>query len=54
MAVLDNVVSIPLDLLVKSKPGKLFCLSQLGFYIFVIKLSIHLTRFQEGIARFDD
>lgn len=53
IAVLDNVVSIPLDMFFSNNPGKFFCLSQLGFYLFVIKLSIHLTRFQEGIARFD-
>lgn len=49
---LDNFVSLPVDSLFKDDPRKLSCLSQMGFYLFIIKLSIHLTRFQEGIARF--
>jgi len=53
IASLDNIVSLPRDFFLKEKPEKLFCLSQSGFYLFVIKLAIHLTRFQEGVTRFD-
>jgi hypothetical protein len=30
---------------------KLVTLNQLGFYLFVLKLSIHFCRFAEGISR---
>ncbi|MBL1261076.1 MAG: hypothetical protein COB33_011150 [Thiotrichaceae bacterium] len=53
IALLDNVVSIPLNHCIEQRPEKLFCLSQFGFYLFIMKLSIHLTRYQEEIARFD-
>lgn len=54
IAVLDDVSSISLDRFVQGKPEKLFTLSQYGFYIFLLKLSIHFTRFQESIQRFPE
>jgi hypothetical protein len=32
--------------------NKIFALTQSAFYLFLIKLSIHFTRFQEGVHRF--
>ena len=32
-------------------PEKLFTLNQMGFYLFVLKLSIHFCRFQDGVIR---
>lgn len=52
IASLDNIISLPRDKFLSSNTEKLFCLNQAGFYLFVIKLSVHLTRFQEGISRF--
>lgn len=37
----------------KNQSIKLVTLSQQGFYMFLLKLSIHFCRFQENIARFD-
>jgi hypothetical protein len=31
--------------------GRLFTLSDYGFYLFLFKLSLHLTRIREGVAR---
>lgn len=54
IAVFDDVSSISLNGFIESKAEKLFTLSQYGFYIFLLKLSIHFTRFQEGIQRFPE
>lgn len=50
---LDRVINIGLDHLPANlhEKSKIFTLSQVGFYLFLIKLSIHFTRMQEGIAR---
>ncbi len=36
------------------QPARLFSLNQYGWYIFLIKLSIHFTRLQEGVQRADE
>jgi len=50
---LDDVHSIFLDRFTGAKPVKTFALSQYGFYLLLLKISIHFTRFQEGVRRFD-
>lgn len=52
MILFDDVHSLPRAEYNDSSNDRLFSLSQSGFYIFLIKLSIHFTRVQEGIARF--
>ncbi len=49
---LDDVHSVLLETFSGEKRRKYFTLSQYGFYLFLLKLSIHFTRFQEGIERF--
>jgi hypothetical protein len=52
VAVLDDLHSIPLEVFSKeAKRTKLFTLGQMGFYLFLMKLSIHFCRFQEGLVR---
>lgn len=53
LVLLDTVHSQPLSEFVGSGARKIFTLSQYGFYIFLLKLSIHFTRFQESVPRFD-
>ena len=53
IALLDQINNcdlqkLPFDELVSTR---LFTLSDYGFYIFLFKLSIHLTRLREGVAR---
>jgi hypothetical protein len=53
--VLDNIYQHPLnDFHLKQNKKKLFTLTQSAFYLFLIKLSIHFTRFQEGVHRFSE
>lgn len=49
---LDDLHSHPLNNFVRSERSLVFRLNQLGFYIFLFKLSIHFTRFGEGVTRF--
>ncbi len=50
IALLDNVYSLPRNKVSVSRiPDLVFRLNMYGFYLFVIKLSIHFTRFQEGL-----
>ena len=49
---LDDIHQHPLSSFHETEKSKIFTLSQCGFYIFLIKLSIHFTRFNEGITRF--
>ncbi|TLS77626.1 hypothetical protein FE236_03225 [Mariprofundus erugo] len=49
---LDQVNSHPLSDFMNVKGTKIFTLSQYAFYIFIIKLSIHFSRLQEGVARY--
>lgn len=52
IAILDDLHNIPLQtFLNEAERAKLFTLGQMGFYLFLLKLSIHFCRFQEGIAR---
>jgi hypothetical protein len=55
IAILDDLHSIPLQRF-QEEPDrvKMFTLSQMGFYVFLMKLSIHFCRFQEDIARDPD
>lgn len=49
---LDNIHAEPLDYFMSNEEVPLFTLSQHAFYVFIIKLSIHFCRFQEGVNRF--
>ncbi|TAK08727.1 hypothetical protein EPO44_02180 [bacterium] len=51
---LDDIHAHPLQDFISRKPTPLFTLNQYAFYLFLIKLSIHFSRFQEGISRFND
>lgn len=52
IAILDDLHSIPYRAFEAERTRtKIFTLNQIGFYLFVIKLSIHFCRFNEGIAR---
>jgi len=52
IAVLDDVHSIPFSkFLDQGARSKLFTLSQSGFYLFLLKLSVHFCRFQEDLIR---
>ena len=52
---LDDIHSHPTDHFLGVKERKrLFRLNQYGFYILLIKLSIHFSRFQEGVKRSAD
>jgi len=48
---LDDIHAHPLDDFIQQERSKVFTLSQYGFYIFLLKLSIHFSRFQEGVVR---
>jgi hypothetical protein len=50
---LDRLNNCPVELLNQKNNDslKLFTLSNYGFYLFLIKISIHFTRVQEGIDR---
>lgn len=52
IALLDDIHTIPHQSFVsqQDKP-KVFTLSQVGFYIFLFKLSVHFCRFHENILR---
>jgi hypothetical protein len=49
---LDDIHGHPLSDFVRGDRTKLFTLTQAAFYIFIIKLSLHFTRIQEGVHRF--
>ncbi len=53
IALLDRIVSYDIDYLTQDilKDNRLFSLSDFGFYIFLIKVSIHMTRIRENIDR---
>jgi hypothetical protein len=52
IAILDDLHNIPLQTFLNvAERTKLFTLGQMGFYLFLFKLSIHFCRFREGIAR---
>lgn len=49
---LDDIHSHPLSHFIQCEKAKIVTLNQYAFYIFLIKLSIHFSRFQENIVRF--
>lgn len=52
IALLDDLHTIPLKSFIeKNNKDKIFELSQVGFYLFLLKLSIHFCRFHEGVER---
>jgi hypothetical protein len=51
---LDDIHVHPLRDFLEVSHEPLFQLNQFAFYLFLIKLSIHFCRFQEGIQRFED
>ncbi|MEY3786919.1 MAG: hypothetical protein RLZ75_1126 [Pseudomonadota bacterium] len=52
VALLNDIHSIPYKKLIDEKDqSKLFTLNQIGFYIFLFKLSVHFCRFHENIDR---
>lgn len=52
IAILDDVYSVPTNSIQMSDMNKLFTLSQSGIYLFILKLSIHFCRFNDGINRY--
>jgi hypothetical protein len=50
---LDNIHAQPLEHFLANDRACLFTLNQFAFYLFLIKLSIHFSRFQENVGRFD-
>lgn len=52
IVVFDNIHTHPRDAFLESTNSKIFTLNQLAFYVFLMKLSIHFCRFNEGISRF--
>jgi hypothetical protein len=53
IVMLDTVHTHPLQDFLARQRARLFTLHQVPFYMFVMKLSIHLMRFQEGVPRFN-
>ena len=52
IALLDDIHSIPLSKFFNQETrNKLFTLSQTGFYLFLLKLSVHFCRFHEEVIR---
>lgn len=51
IALLDDVHSHPLSHFLTVNRSRRFRLSMVAFYVFVMKLSIHFCRFQEGVIR---
>ncbi len=52
IAVLDDIHAMPSNAFLNDGARKkVFTLSQAGFYLFLLKLSIHFCRFHENVAR---
>jgi hypothetical protein len=52
IVLLDDVHTMPATVYeAEKKNGKIFTLSQAGFYLFILKLSMHFCRFHENVAR---
>jgi hypothetical protein len=52
IALLSDVHTVPKEVFeAREDRQKLFTLSQVGFYLFILKLSLHFCRFHEGIER---
>lgn len=52
VVLLDAIHHQPITMFAEGSRSQLFRLNQVAFYAFLIKLSIHFTRFNEGVARF--
>lgn len=52
LILLDDIHQQPLHNFHKVEKSKIFTLNQYAFYLFLIKLSIHFSRFNEGVNRF--
>jgi len=48
---LDNIHSIPLEEFSRSSVHRVFSLSMYGWYVLLVKLSIHFTRMAENVDR---
>jgi len=53
IVLLDDLHAHPLRDFLDREKSALFTLNQYAFYLFLMKLSIHFSRFQEGAERFD-
>ena len=53
IVLLGTIHAHPLDDFLAKDRTRLFTLSQYAFYIFLVKLSIHFTRMQENVRRFE-
>jgi hypothetical protein len=51
IVLLDDVHAHPLKDFLNRDRTRLFTLSNYAFYLFILKLSVHLCRFQEGLSR---
>ena len=51
MVLLDDIHAHPAKHFIENERRAVFTLNQYGFYLFLLKLSIHFSRFQEGIKR---
>lgn len=52
IAVLDDVHTVPLDFFTRdSSKSRVFSLSDIGFWLFLFKLSFHFCRFHERVDR---
>jgi hypothetical protein len=52
IALLDELYTMPAKVFeLETVKSKVFTLSQIGFYLFVFKLSVHFCRFQEQVTR---
>ena len=54
IALLDDIYMVPLRDFYHSKDTCFFRLNNAGFFVFLLKLSIHFTRMQENVARSGD
>ena len=50
---LDDIQSVPLSSLDGLQEQRIFALNQFGWYLLLIKLSIHFTRMGERLRRID-
>jgi hypothetical protein len=51
IAALDKIQSCPNNAKTRLAARKIFSLSNYGFYLFLLKLSIHFTRIRDGVDR---
>ena len=51
IVLLDDIHAHPLSDFLSCERSRVFTLTQYAFYVFLLKLSIHFSRFQEGLAR---